>query len=236
LALNKLKIINDPVHGFITIPDGILLDIINHSYFQRLRRIQQMGLASLIYPGAVHTRFHHAIGAMHLMSQAIDVLKNKGIEISREEQEAAMAAILLHDIGHGPFSHSLEQTIVTDVHHEDLSLLLMKKLNIFFDKKLDLAIKIFTNTYERRFFHQLVSGQLDTDRLDYLIRDSFYSGVAEGIIGYDRILKMLNIKDDKLVVEEKGIYSIEKFLVSRRLMYWQVYLHKTSVAADHMLD
>ncbi len=233
--MTKIKIINDPVHGFINIPDGLLLDIVNHPYFQRLRRIQQMGLASYIYPGAVHTRFHHAIGAMHLMQEALEVLKFKGVEISAEEQESAMAAILLHDIGHSAFSHTLEHVLMPEVHHEEISLVLMKKLNAYFLGKLDTAIAIFTNMYHRKFFHQLVSGQLDTDRLDYLARDSFYSGVAEGIIGYDRILKMLNVYDDKLVVEEKGIYSIEKFLVSRRLMYWQVYLHKTSLAADHML-
>lgn len=233
--MSNIKIINDPVHGFINIPDGLLLDIVNHPYFQRLRRIQQMGLASYIYPGAVHTRFHHAIGAMHLMQEALDVLKSKGISISSLEQESAMVAILLHDIGHGAFSHTLEQILLPGIHHEDISLVLMKKLNVHFEGKLDTAIAIFTNSYERKFFHQLVSGQLDTDRLDYLVRDSFYSGVAEGIIGYDRILKMLNVYDDKLVVEEKGIYSIEKFLVSRRLMYWQVYLHKTSLAADLML-
>jgi HD superfamily phosphohydrolase len=233
--LSTLKIINDPVHGFINIPDGLLMDIVNHPYFQRLRRIQQMGLASYIYPGAVHTRFHHAIGAMHLMHEALEVLKSKGITISAHEQESAMAAILLHDIGHGAFSHTLEHTLLPGVHHEEISLVLMKKLNAHFEGKLETAITIFSNTYERKFFHQLVSGQLDTDRLDYLVRDSFYSGVAEGIIGYDRILKMLNVHDDRLVVEEKGIYSIEKFLVSRRLMYWQVYLHKTSLAADFML-
>lgn len=234
--MQKLKIINDPVHGLIHIPDGILLEIVNHPYFQRLRRIQQMGMASYIYPGAVHTRFHHAIGAMHLMQEALEVLKSKGIDVSHHEQEAAMAAILLHDIGHSAFSHTLEQSLVPGIHHEEISLVLMKHLNACFGGRLDMAIAIFTNTYERKFFHQLVSGQLDADRLDYLVRDSFYSGVAEGVIGYDRILKMLHVYDDKLVVEEKGIYSIEKFLVSRRLMYWQVYLHKTSLAADHMLN
>jgi len=231
----KPKIINDPVYGFVSINYPILLEIINHPYFQRLRRIKQLGLTNLVYPGALHTRFHHAIGAMHLMQQAIQTLKSKGVKISEEEEIASMMAILLHDIGHGPFSHALENTIVSNVSHEDISLILMQDLNKQFNHQLDLAIKIFEDKYHRKFFHQLVSSQLDTDRLDYLLRDSFFTGVSEGVIGTDRIIKMLTVVDDKLVVEQKGIYSIEKFLIARRLMYWQVYLHKTVLSAENML-
>ena len=230
----KKKIINDPVYGFITLPLTIIFDLIEHPYFQRLRRIKQLGLTDYVYPGAVHTRFHHALGAVHLMSQAIEVLRSKGAEISSEEFEAVTIAILLHDIGHGPFSHALEH-IIMEIDHEDLSLLFMEKLNEEFDGRLDLAIKIFRGDYEKRFLHQLVSGQLDMDRMDYLTRDSFFTGVHEGIIGYDRIIKMLDVHNGQLVVEEKGIYSIEKFLVARRLMYWQAYFHKAVISAEQML-
>lgn len=233
--MNKFKIINDPVYGFINIPTTLVYDLISHPYFQRLRRIKQMGLADLVYPGATHSRFHHALGAMHLMQEALDVLRSKGHDITSEEEEGAIMAILLHDIGHGPFSHTLEYALVSGVHHEELSELLQASLNKQYQGRLTLAIDIFKGTYHKHFLHQLVSGQLDADRMDYLNRDSFYTGVAEGVIGYDRIIKMLDIHDGRLVVEEKGIYSIEKFIVSRRLMYWQVYLHKTSIAADHML-
>lgn len=232
---NTIKIINDPVYGFVTIKNPLILDIINHPYFQRLRRIRQLGLTNLVYPGALHTRFHHAIGAMHLMQQAIETLRSKGIKISEKEEEGALIAILLHDIGHGPFSHALESSIVNGISHEVLSDILMKKLNQEFGNKLALAIAIFEDKYERKFFHQLVSSQLDTDRLDYLLRDSFFTGVSEGVIGTDRIIKMLTVVNDKLVVEKKGIYSIEKFLIARRLMYWQVYLHKTVLSAENML-
>ena len=233
--LKSQKIINDPVYGFISIPSELIFSIIDHPYFQRLRRIKQLGLTDMVYPGALHTRFHHAIGAMHLMSITLDHLRNKGHEISKEEYEAALVAILLHDIGHGPFSHALEATLLSDVQHESLSLLFIQRLNLQFNNQLDLAIKIFTGKYERKFFHQLVSSQLDIDRLDYLQRDCFFTGVSEGTIGADRIIKMMNIKDNTLVVEEKGIYSIENFLSARRLMYWQVYLHKTTVSAEKML-
>lgn len=233
--LNKKKIINDPVYGFITIPSELVYDLIDHPYFQRLRNIKQLGMTHLVYPGAVHTRFHHALGAMHLMSMAIETLKGKGHEITEEEEEAVVIAILLHDIGHGPYSHALENTIVSGISHEDISILLMNSLNEKFGNKLDLAIQIFKGSYNKPFLHQLVSGQLDTDRMDYLNRDSFFTGVSEGIIGFDRIIKMLNVFNGHLVVEEKGIYSIEKFLVARRIMYWQVYLHKTAVAAEHLL-
>lgn len=232
---NKKKIVNDPVYGFINIPYELAFDLIEHPYFQRLRRIKQLGLTHLVYPGALHTRFHHAIGAMHLMANAIETLKYKGINISDEEANAVYAAILLHDIGHGPFSHSLENTIVYDMNHEDLSGLFMAALNKEFKGKLELAISVFNNTYNRKFFHQLISSQLDMDRMDYLKRDCFYTGVSEGVISSDRIIDMLNVVDDKLVVEAKGIYSIENFLVSRRLMYWQVYLHKTVIAAENLL-
>lgn len=231
----KPKIINDPVYGFVSITHPIILEIINHPYFQRLRRIKQLGLTNLVYPGALHTRFHHAIGAMHLMQQAIQTLRSKSIDISEKEEIASLLAILLHDIGHGPFSHALESTIVSNVSHEDISLILMQDLNRQFSNELELAIQIFEDTYHRKFFHQLVSSQLDADRLDYLLRDSFFTGVSEGVIGTDRIIKMLTVVNDKLVVEQKGIYSIEKFLIARRLMYWQVYLHKTVLSAENML-
>jgi len=233
--LNKLKIINDPVYGFINIPYEIIFDLIEHPYFQRLRRIQQLGFTNLVYPGALHTRFHHALGAMHLMTQAIETLKNKGATITEEEAVGVTIAILLHDIGHGPFSHALEHTIIQDTDHEAMSLLYMQQLNNEFNGALNLAIEIFKGTYAKQFLHQLVSSQLDMDRLDYLTRDSFFTGVYEGVVGYDRIIKMLNVVNDKLVVDAKGIYSIEKFLIARRLMYWQVYLHKTVLAAELML-
>jgi len=233
--LNKLKIINDPVYGFVKINTELLFDLIEHPYFQRLRRIKQLGLAELVYPGALHTRFHHALGAMHLMGLTLSNLRMKGFEISDEEMEAAQIAILLHDVGHGPMSHALESTILQEVPHEQVSLLLMKKLNEAYKGALDLAIAIFEGKYHRPFFHQLVSSQLDLDRMDYLQRDCYFTGVLEGTIGADRIIKMLYLHQDELVVEEKGIYSIENFLTARRLMYWQVYLHKTNLAADTML-
>jgi uncharacterized protein len=229
------KIINDPVYGFITIDHPLIFSIINHPWFQRLRRIQQMALASLVYPGAVHTRFHHSLGAYHLMGCALGELRSKGIDISDEEELAAKAGILLHDIGHGPFSHALEQVLIEGTGHESISRLLMRRLNQEFNGSLDLTIEIFNGQYRKRFLHQLISGQLDVDRMDYLTRDSFFTGVSEGVIGYDRILKMLAVHDGELMVEEKGIYSIEKFLVARRLMYWQVYLHKTVLSAEQML-
>jgi hypothetical protein len=239
MTFTHRKIINDPVHGFITINDPLIFAIINHPFYQRLRRIQQMALAQLVYPGAVHTRFHHSLGAYHLMCIAINELKDKGIEITKEEALAAKAAILLHDIGHGPYSHALENVLLKDIHHEDLSLLIMQSLNQennpALKGQLDLAISIFTDQYPKRFLHQLISGQLDVDRLDYLSRDSFFTGVSEGVIGYERILKMLTVHDNELVVEEKGINSVEKFLMSRRLMYWQVYRHKTVIASENML-
>jgi uncharacterized protein len=233
--LNKRKIINDPVHGFITIPNDLVYDVVAHPWFQRLRRIQQMALNWVVYPGAVHTRFQHALGAVHLTMEAIQVLRSKGHHITEEEEKGTTLAILLHDIGHGPFSHTLERTIVDNVNHEQISLLIMESLNRQFGGRLSVAIDIFTDKYPKRFLHQLVSSQLDMDRLDYLSRDSFYTGVQEGVIGSERIIRMLEVNNDRLVVEEKGIYSIEKFIVSRRLMYWQVYLHKTSLCADHML-
>ncbi len=232
---NKRKIINDPVFGFINIPSEFLYDLIQHPFFQRLHRIKQLGLSSFVYPGAQHTRMQHSLGAMHLMGEAITQLQQQGHSISSAEAEAVRACILLHDIGHGPFSHALEHSLVHDISHEEISLILMQKLNEVFEGKLDLAIDIFTRRYPKKYLHQLVSGQLDMDRLDYLSRDSFFSGVSEGIIGAARIIKMLNLHNDELVVDIKGIYSIEKFLVARRLMYWQVYLHKTSVAAERML-
>ena len=232
---NKKKIFNDPVYGFITIQHEILFDLISHPYFQRLRNIKQLGLTYLVYPGALHTRFHHALGALHLMSTALETLKNKGIVISDEECEAVSVAILLHDIGHGPFSHALEEILAEKRTHEMISLEIMEKLNIEFSGKLTLAISIFKNQYSKKFLHELVSGQMDIDRLDYLNRDSFFTGVSEGIIGFDRILKMINVVDNELVIEEKGIYSVEKFLIARRLMYWQVYLHKTVLSAEQML-
>lgn len=232
---NKLKMVNDPVYGLINISNGFIFDLIEHPFFQRLRRITQMGLSYLVFPGAHHTRFHHALGCMFLMQKAIDSLRFKGIKISDEEAEALLITILLHDIGHGPFSHAMEHSIVTGISHEEISLRFMEQLNEEFNGKLSLAIKIFKKEYHRPFFNQLVSSQLDIDRLDYLKRDSFYSGVAEGQIHSERIISMLNVKENKLVVEEKGIYSIEKFLVARRLMYWVVYLHKTSVCAEMLL-
>ena len=233
--INKLKIFNDPIYGFITIPNALIYDLIQHPYFQRLRRISQMGLSYLVYPGANHTRFHHALGCMHLMQKAVDVLRFKGVSISEEEENALYIAILLHDIGHGPFSHAMEKSIVEDVHHEEISLLFMRQLNKEFKGKLSLAIKIFEGDYPRKFMLQLISSQLDMDRMDYLKRDSFYSGVAEGNVNSERLIQMMNVEDDYLVIEEKGIYSVEKFLMSRRLMYWQAYLHKTSLVAELVL-
>lgn len=233
---NKLKILNDPIYGFITIPNEDIYNIIEHPYFQRLRRITQMGLSYLVYPGANHTRFHHAIGCLHLMQKAVQVLRSKQVELSSLEEDALYKAILLHDIGHGPFSHAMEHSIIKKVHHEELSLLFMEQLNTVFNGSLTLAIKIFKGAYHRPFMLQLVSGQLDMDRLDYLKRDSFYTGVAEGNINSQRLISMLSVKDDELVIEEKGIYSVEHFLTSRRLMYWQVYLHKTGLGAEHVLQ
>jgi HD superfamily phosphohydrolase len=232
--MNKKKIINDPVYGFVNVPFEIIFDLIEHPWYQRLRRINQLGLTSLVYPGALHTRFHHAIGAMHLMQLAVENLRFKGVEISDQEYEAVCIAILLHDIGHGPFSHALEHSIIA-VHHEEISIQMMNTLNVQFDGKLTTAIQIFKNEYKRPFFHQLISGQVDMDRLDYLRRDSFYTGVSEGIVGFDRIIKMLDVRNEELVIEEKGIYSIEKFIIARRLMYWQVYLHKTVTASESLL-
>lgn len=235
MAVTKRKIINDPVYGFITINHPLIFAILAHPYYQRLRRIQQMAMASLVYPGAVHTRLHHSLGAYHLMCNAVAELRSKGVEINDEEEVAVKAAILLHDIGHGPFSHALENKLVQGVHHEQLSLQIMQVINEEMNGSLDLAIRIFTGQYHKPFLHQLISGQLDVDRMDYLSRDSFFSGVSEGVIGYDRILKMLVVHEGQLMVEEKGIYSVEKFLVARRQMYWQVYLHKTVLAAEKML-
>lgn len=232
---NKLKILNDPIYGFIRIPNSLIFDIIEHPYFQRLRRISQMGFSNLVYPGANHTRFHHAVGCLDLMQKTVRVLRVKEIEISAEEENALCIAILLHDIGHGAFSHALEHSIVSGITHEEISLKYMRKLNDEFDGQLDLAIEIFTNKYERKFMHQLISSQLDVDRLDYLKRDSFYTGVAEGNISSDRLIAMMNVVDDELVIEKKGIYSVENFLIARRLMYWQVYLHKTGLVAEYML-
>ncbi|SFU72121.1 hypothetical protein SAMN05216480_11630 [Pustulibacterium marinum] len=232
---NKLKIFNDPIYGFITIPNELIFDLIQHKYFQRLRRITQMGLSYLVYPGAHHTRFHHALGCMHLMLKSVQTLRFKGVEISEEEEQGLLIAILLHDIGHGPFSHAMEHSIVNGVSHETISLLFMEKLNAEFNGSLTLAIDIFKKNYPRKFMNQLVSSQLDMDRADYLKRDSFYSGVAEGNINSERIITMLNVRNDELVIEEKGVYSIEKFLVARRLMYWQTYLHKTGVVAEQLL-
>ncbi len=233
--INKLKILNDPIYGFISIPNPFIYDLIQHPYFQRLRRISQMGLSYLVYPGAHHTRFHHALGCMHIMQKAIEVLRFKGVSISEEEENALLVAILLHDIGHGPFSHAMEHSIVENVNHEAISLLFMKNLNIEFDGKLSLAIQIFKGDYHRKFMLQLISSQLDMDRMDYLKRDSFYSGVAEGNISSDRLIQMMTVVNDQLVIEEKGIYSVEKFLMARRLMYWQVYFHKTSLVAELIL-
>lgn len=229
------KIINDPVYGFITIDDPLIFEIISHPYYQRLRRIHQMAFASLVYPGAVHTRLHHSLGAYHLMGLALNELSNKGVEITKDEEQGAKIAILLHDIGHGPYSHALEKKLIKGVHHEDISILILQLLNEQFNGKLQTAIDIFTGAHPKPFLHQLVSGQLDVDRMDYLTRDSFFTGVIEGAVGYDRILKMLTVYEGGLMIEEKAIYTVEKFLVSRRLMYWQVYLHKTVIAAEKML-
>jgi HD superfamily phosphohydrolase len=232
---NKRKIINDPVYGFVTIPSELIYDLIEHPYFQRLRRIKQLGLSNWVYPGAIHTRFQHVIGAMSLTAQAVDLLRWKGIAISEAEKDAVCASVLLHDMGHGPYSHTLEQVLINDLHHEEISLAFMRLLNTEMGGRLEMAISIFTNQYPRKFLHQLVSSQLDMDRLDYLRRDSFYTGVQEGVIGHDRIINMLNVVNDEMVIDEKGIYSIEKFLIARRLMYWQVYLHKTVIAAESLL-
>ena len=232
---NKLKIINDPVYGFIHIPNAFIFDLIEHPFFQRLWRISQMGLSHLVYPGAKHTRFHHALGCMYLMQKAVQTLRHKRITISAQEEEALYIAILLHDIGHGPFSHAMEHSLVEGISHEEISLAFMQELNRIFPEKLSIAIEIFQKKYPKAFMNQLVSSQLDMDRLDYLKRDSFYTGVGEGNINSERIIAMLTVKDDTLIVEEKGIYSIEEFLVARRLMYWQVYLHKTSIGAEFLL-
>jgi uncharacterized protein len=233
--INKRKIINDPVYGFISIPGDFVFDLIEHPWFQRLRNIKQLGLTSFVYPGANHTRFQHGLGALHLMEMAISTLRNKGVVISQEEEEAVYIAILLHDAGHGPFSHALEKSIISGITHEDLSLLLMRKLNEEFNGRLSLAIEVFRGTYKRKFLHELISGQMDMDRLDYLRRDCFFTGVIEGSVGSERIISMLNVVDDSLVVDEKGIYSLEKFLIARRLMYWQVYMHKTVIASESLL-
>lgn len=233
--MNKKKIINDPVYGFINIPSELVFDLISHPFFQRLRYIKQLGMTHLVYPGALHTRFHHALGAMHLMSLAIEVLRSKGTVISAAEEEAATIAILLHDIGHGPFSHALEHSLVGGIRHEDISMLMMEQLNTTFSGQLSMALEVFTGRYPKQFLHQLISSQLDLDRMDYLNRDSFFTGVSEGVISFDRIIKMFRVADDQLVIEEKGIYSIEKFLIARRLMYWQVYLHKTVISGEQLL-
>ena len=233
--VNKKKIFNDPIYGFISIPDQLILEIIDHPYFQRLRRIKQLGLTDFVYPGALHTRFHHALGCAFLMQKAIASLRQKGHQISPDEANGAILAILLHDIGHGPFSHALEHSLVQGITHEEISLHFMNSLNVIFAGRLDTAIKIFTNEHPKKFLHQLVSSQLDMDRLDYLARDSFYSGVSEGVVSSERIIDMLDVVDDHLVVQQKGIYSVEKFIVARRLMYWQVYLHKTVISAEFML-
>jgi HD superfamily phosphohydrolase len=232
---NKRKIINDPVYGFISIPEDLIYDIISHPWFQRLRNIKQLGLTSFVYPGANHSRFQHCLGALHLMDTALKTLKSKNAVITEQEEEAALLAILLHDIGHGPFSHALETSLIYGIVHEDLSLLLMEKLNNIFNGRLSLAIEIFRGTYKRKFLNELIAGQMDMDRLDYLRRDSFFTGVIEGSVGSDRIIRMLNVKDDALVVDEKGIYSLEKFLIARRLMYWQVYNHKTVISSESLL-
>lgn len=232
---NKKKIINDPVYGFINIPGDFVFDLIEHPWFQRLRNIKQLGLTSFVYPGANHTRFQHGLGALHLMDMAIGTLRGKGVHITPEEEEAVSVAILLHDAGHGPFSHALEKSIINGISHEDMSLLLMRKLNEEFSGRLDMALAIFTGSYPRKFFHELITGQVDMDRLDYLRRDSFFTGVIEGSVGSDRIIRMLNVVDDGLVIDEKGIYSLEKFLIARRLMYWQVYMHKTVLSSESLL-
>lgn len=235
MANLKRKIFNDPVHGFINIPNGLIFDIVEHPYFQRLRRVQQLALSSYVYAGANHTRFHHALGALHLMQKAISVLKVKGNDITQQEELAALVAILLHDIGHGPFSHTLENIIIKGVRHEEISKVYMQRLNEHFGGKLTMAIEIFEGTYHKKFLHQLVSSQLDVDRLDYLTRDSFFTGVNEGVISCERIIDMMNVANDELVIEQKGIYSIENFIIARRLMYWQVYLHKTVICVEEML-
>jgi HD superfamily phosphohydrolase len=232
---NKRKIINDPVYGFISIPCDFVFDLIEHSWFQRLRNIKQLGLTSFVYPGATHTRFQHALGALHLMDQAIQTLRNKNVKITPEEEEATFIAILLHDSGHGPFSHALENSIISGISHEELSLLLMSKLNETYNGRLTLAIEIFKGKYKRKFLHELIAGQVDMDRLDYLRRDSFFTGVIEGSVASDRIIRMLNVVDDRLVIDEKGIYSLEKFIIARRLMYWQVYMHKTVLSSESLL-
>jgi len=232
---NKRKIINDPVYGFISIPGDFVFDLIEHPWFQRLRNIKQLGLTSFVYPGANHSRFQHGLGALHLMDMAISTLRSKGIHITAEEEEATCIAILLHDAGHGPFSHALENSIINGISHEDLSLLLMRKMNETYNGRLDLAIEIFTGKYHRKFFNELISGQMDMDRLDYLRRDSFFTGVIEGSVGSERIIRMLNVIDNRLVIDEKGIYSLEKFLIARRLMYWQVYMHKTVLSSESLL-
>ncbi|MDP2189066.1 MAG: HD domain-containing protein [Sphingobacteriaceae bacterium] len=234
--VNKKKIINDPVYGFLQIPHELLYDLLQHPYFQRLRRIKQVGMTYLVYPGAMHSRYNHALGAMYLMQKAIQILRSKGQEITDEEALGAYVAILLHDIGHGPFSHALEYLFIDGVRHEEISLRMMEEINVAFKGQLDTAISIFKGSYPKRFLHQLVSSQLDMDRLDYLTRDSFFTGVSEGVVSWDRIINMLDVRDDQLVVEEKGIYSIEKFIIARRLMYWQVYLHKTVLAAEFMIS
>jgi HD superfamily phosphohydrolase len=233
---NKRKIINDPVYGFISIPGDLIYDIVGHPWFQRLRNIKQLGLTSFVYPGANHSRFQHCLGALYLMETALATLKSKNVEISDMEEEAALVAILLHDIGHGPFSHALETSLINGIDHEALSLLLMERMNETFSGRLDLAIEIFKGTYNRRFLHELIAGQMDMDRLDYLKRDSFFTGVIEGSVGSDRIIRMLNVVDGRLVIDEKGIYSVEKFLIARRLMYWQVYMHKTVLSSESLLE
>jgi len=235
VRINKRKIINDPVYGFINIPNDFIYDIIEHPWFQRLRNIRQLGLTNFVYPGANHNRFQHALGALHLMSMALATLKSKGVQISNDEEEAAYLAILLHDIGHGPFSHALENTIIESIDHEDVSLFLINKLNEFYSGRLTLAMEILYGKYQRMFLHELISSQMDMDRLDYLCRDSFFTGVIEGSVSSERIIRMLNVANDSLVVEEKGIYSLEKFLFARRLMYWQVYMHKTVISAESLL-
>lgn len=232
---NKRKIINDPVYGFISIPGDFVFDIIEHPWFQRLRNIKQLGYTSFVYPGATHSRFQHCLGSLHLMDMAIRTLIGKGVKISDEEEEAVFCAILLHDAGHGPFSHALESSIISGISHEDISLLLMNRMNEYFKGRLTLAIEIFKGTYKRKFLHELVAGQMDMDRLDYLRRDSFFTGVIEGSVGSDRIIRMLNVVDDSLVIDEKGIYSLEKFIIARRLMYWQVYMHKTVLSTESLL-
>ena len=235
LTTNKHKILNDPIYGFTSIPNELIFDILEHPYYQRLRRITQLGLTYLVYPGAYHTRFHHALGAMHLMQKAVKTLQSKGHEITPVEETAVLAAILLHDIGHGPFSHALEHSIVNGVNHEDISLMIMDRLNEQFDGKLSLAIQIFKNQHPKLFLHQLISSQLDVDRLDYLKRDSFYTGVSEGVINSDRLISMFNVRNGELVIDAKAIYSVEKFIIARRLMYWQVYLHKAVLSAEFTL-